>query len=76
MKIKLSKDRRILSIRNDEFTLTLGDRSNAEYQAILAPLGINIEFTEENPLVVGQHLALDKLEKIHHSMTRPIKDKL
>ena len=56
MKIKLSKERKILRIETDEFSLKLNGRGNQEYKDILAPLGITLEFEEEDPESVAVEL--------------------
>lgn len=59
MKIKLSKERKVLRIETDEFSIILNGKSNQQYKDILAPLGITLEFEEENPSAVSVNL-LDK----------------
>lgn len=57
MRLKLSKERKLMGIGTDEFSLTLNGRGNQEYKDILAPLGIELVFEEENPesVVVELH---------------------
>jgi hypothetical protein len=38
-----------MAIGTEEFTLTLNGKSNQQYKDILAPLGIELVFEEENP---------------------------
>lgn len=45
--ITLTGDRRIRKIETDEFTLVLNGKENTDYKAILAPLGIDLQFVED-----------------------------
>jgi len=47
MKIRMTKDRKILAIETDEFTIKLNGKSNKDYTAVLKPLGIHLEFMDE-----------------------------
>lgn len=48
MKIKLTKDRKVLAIETDEFTLQFNGKPNRDYAAVLRPLGILLEFSNND----------------------------
>lgn len=52
MKIIMDKDRRVLRIETDEFSVKLNGKSNTVYRDMLAPMGIELRF-EEVPKEMG-----------------------
>jgi hypothetical protein len=46
MKITMDKDRRVLRIETDEFSVKLNGKSNTVYRDMLAPMGVELRFEE------------------------------
>lgn len=46
MKIVMDKDRRLLRIETDEFSVKLNGKSNTVYRDMLAPMGVELRFEE------------------------------
>lgn len=49
IKITLTGERRITKIESDGFSIVLNGRTNQEYKAALAPLGVELVFQEDKP---------------------------
>jgi hypothetical protein len=49
IKLTMTGDRRITKIEAEGFAITLNGRTNQEYKAALAPLGVELVFVEEPP---------------------------
>lgn len=47
IKLTMTGDRRVTKIEADGFAITLNGRTNQEYKAALAPLGVELVFVEE-----------------------------
>lgn len=56
MKLLLSKDRKLMRVDTDDFTVKLNGRSNEDYKQIFAAFGITLQFEEEDPESVAKEL--------------------
>lgn len=81
MKLLLSKERKLMRVDTDDFTVKLNGRTNEDYKQIFAAFGITLVFEEEDAESVAKELppvkrqrakpVVDKDPPIHHGPFPP-----